>query len=169
MNHLKDLSREDLLKLVEAHAKSWLAHDGCWFLAAEEKYGLDTAMELDTRSWDRFSPAEAKRIMAAFKIPAKGGLDALEKALWLRIYACVNPQEVERPEPGRLVLRVLECRVQKTRRKKGLKDFPCKSVGLVEYTRFAQAIDPRIQTRCLRCPPDPVEGPYCAWEFTFSE
>jgi hypothetical protein len=166
MEHLKSLSREELLTLLEVYAKSWLAHDGCWFLAAEEKLGLEAAIGLDTRSWERFSPAEAKRIMSAFAIPPNGGLDALEKALWLRLYACVNPQKVERPEPGKLVLRVLECRVQKARRGKGLPDFPCKSVGIVEYSQFARAIDPRIKVRCLNCPPDPVGDAWCAWEFS---
>ncbi|MBI5242541.1 MAG: hypothetical protein HY922_02515 [Elusimicrobia bacterium] len=167
MEHLRSFSREELLALVEVYAKNWLAHDGCWFLAAEEKLGMEAAIELDTRSWERFSPAEAKRIMAAFAIPAGGGLDALEKALWLRLYACVNPQAVVRPEPGKLVLRVLDCRVQSARRKKGLKDFPCKSVGIVEYTQFARAVDPRIKTRCLNCPPDPSGGDCCcAWEFS---
>ena len=166
MEHLKSLSRDELLSLLEVYAKNWLAHDGCWFLAAEEKLGQEAAIALDTASWERFSPVEAKRIMSAFAVPANGGLDALEKALWLRLYACVNPQKVERPEPGKLVLRVLECRVQKARRGKGLKDFPCKSVGIVEYTEFARAVDPRIKTRCLECPPDPVGDCCCAWEFT---
>lgn len=166
MEHLRGLSREELLKLLDVYAKNWLAHDGCWFLAVEEELGLESAIRLDTRSWERFSVAEAKRIMSGFAIPAGGGLDALEKALWLRLYACVNPQKTERPEPGRLVLRVLECRVQKTRRAKGLPDFPCKPVGVVEYSRFARTIDPRIETRCLGCPPEPVADCACAWEFT---
>jgi hypothetical protein len=54
-----------------------------------------------------------------------------------------------------------------SRRRKGLPDFPCKPVGLVEYAGFARTIDPRIRTRCIACPPDP--GPrdaYCAWRFT---
>ena len=50
MEHLKNLSREELLTLIEVHAKNWLAHDGCWFLAAEEQYGLEAAIELDTRA-----------------------------------------------------------------------------------------------------------------------
>ena len=166
--NFRDLSREDLLSLLEVYAKNWLAHDGCWFLAAEEKLGMDAAIELDTRAWERFSPTEAKRIMKAFAIPSGGGLDALEKALGLRLYACVNPQKVERPDPGKLVLRVLECRVQKARRSKGLPAFPCKSVGIVEYTEFARAIDPRIKVRCLNCPPDPVKDVWCAWEFSLS-
>ncbi|MHA2306765.1 MAG: DUF6125 family protein [Candidatus Hodarchaeales archaeon] len=31
------LDKEDLLKLVKMFAKNWLAHDGCWFLAASRK------------------------------------------------------------------------------------------------------------------------------------
>jgi len=46
MEILTDLSREELIKLLKVFAKNWLSHDGCWFIAAEEKYGLETAMEL---------------------------------------------------------------------------------------------------------------------------
>jgi hypothetical protein len=63
-----------------------------------------------------------------------------------------------------------DCRVQSARKRKGLPDFPCKPVGLVEYAGFASTIDPRIQTRCLACPPDPHPETYwCAWEFTLLE
>jgi len=169
MEDITALSREELLKLVQAYARSWLAHDGCWFLAAEEKYGMDTAMELDTRSWERFSPAEARRIMRTFDIAPNGGLVSLEKALGYRLYAAVNRQEAEWVDEHTLVFRMVECRVQTARRRKGLPDFPCKPVGIVEYSGFARAIDPRIQTRCLTCPPDPVTECYCAWEFTLDE
>ena len=168
MKHLQNLSREELITLIDIHAKSWLAHDGCWFLAAEEKYGLETAIALDTRSWERFSPAEAQRIMKAFNIPENGGLDALEKALGYRLYATVNRDAVERPTENKLIYKMIDCRVQQARRRKGLPDFPCKSVGVVEYTKFAETIDPRIKTRCLQCPPDAREESdhTCAWEFT---
>ncbi len=165
LDHLREFSREDLLKLLQVYARNWLAHDGCWFLAAEEKLGLAAAIDLDARSWERFSVAEAKRLMSAFAIPEGGGLDALEKALWLRLHACANRQAVERPAPERLVLRTLDCRVQKARRAKGLPDFACKPVGIVEYSQFARTIDPRIKVRCLACPPDPVGDCWCAWEF----
>ncbi len=168
VDHLQDLSRDELLTLIDVYAKNWLALDGCWFLAAEEKYGLETAMELDARCWERFSPAEAKRIMQAFDIPASGGLDALERALKYRLYAAVNTQQIERVDPTTLVYRMLDCRVQAARQRKGLADFPCKSVGIVEYSKFAETIDPRIKTRCLQCPPDKVDNSACAcaWQFT---
>jgi hypothetical protein len=66
-------------------AKNWLAHDGCWFLAAEERLNMETAIDLDARSWKQFAAAEARRIMSTFNIPANGGLEALEKALGLRL------------------------------------------------------------------------------------
>lgn len=167
MEHLRTLSREELLKLINIHAKSWLAHDGCWFLAAEETCGMETAIVLDTRACELFTAAEARRIMKAFEIPEGGGLDALEQALRYRLYATVNPQTIERPNENTLVFKMLECRVQKARGRKGLPDFACKPVGLVEYTKFAETVDPRITTRCLQCPPDCTEGSgyVCGWEF----
>ncbi|MBI3761622.1 MAG: hypothetical protein HY260_07135, partial [Chloroflexi bacterium] len=150
---LEDLSREDLIKLVEVHARNWLAHDGCWFLAAEERFGMETAIELDTRSWACFSPAEARRIMQAFDIGEGGGLDALEKALDYRLYATINRQAAERAGKDILRFRMVECRVQQARQRKGLPPFACKPVGLVEYTQFARAVDPRLETTCVHAPP----------------
>lgn len=169
MDHIKNLSREDLLKLIDIYAKNWLAHDGCWFLATEETYGMETAMELDTKAWERFAVAEAKRIMNTFDIPANGGLKALEKAFQYRLYAAINVQKVEWIDENTLVFKMSECRVQKARERKKLPPFPCKSVGIVEFSQFAKTVDPRIKTRCISCPPDPIEDFYCGWEFTLSE
>ena len=96
--------------------------------------------------------------------------DALDRALRHRLYGHLNPQAIERPAPDRLILRMLTCRVQEARRRKGLADFPCRSVGIVEYSTFARAVDPRIETRCLVCPPDPpLTGEACAWEFRLGD
>lgn len=169
MEHLKNLSREDLLKLIQVYAKNWLAHDGCWFLAAEEKFDMETAMELDAKSWERFAAAEARRIMKAFDILPDGGLKALEKALQFRLYAAINRQEIEWVNDNKMIFKMLECRVQKTRREKNLPDFPCKPVGIVEFSHFAKTVDPRIRTRCLACPPEPGADFYCGWEFTIEK
>ena len=161
------MSREDLLRALEMFAKNWLAHDGCWFLAAEERFGMETAIALDARSWEQFAAVEARRIMSTFSIPANGGLQALEKALKLRLYSVINSHHTEWLDDGhRLQFFMETCRVQETRRRKGLPGFPCKQVGLVEFTTFAKTIDCRIQTTCLRCPPDAPPGDYCGWEFT---
>ncbi len=166
----EELTRKELLQILDMYAKNWLAIDGTWFLAAEQKYDLETAIELDTESWRRFSPVEAKRIMKEMNIPPNSGLTGLKKALQYRVYARLNTQSIEDIDETRFIFRMEKCRVQDARKRKGLPDFPCKSVGLVEYAEFARTIDSRITTRCLGCPPDshPEEW-WCAWEFTLTD
>ena len=161
-----DLDREGLFRALGVFAKNWLAHDGSWFLAVEKRLGIDVAIELDTDSWELFAAAEARRIMEAFSIPKGGGLAALERALALRMYSFVNPYHFERSEDGTTLRFFMDaCRVQETRRRKGLADFPCAPVGQVEFATFARTVDPRIETACLHCPPDPAAQGHCGWEF----
>lgn len=164
-----NLPPEELIALLEDGAKNWLAMDGLWFLAVEERFGLETAIALDRAVWERFSPIEARRIMARHGIAPAGGLPALAAALRYRLYAHLNEHELEWTERRMLVLKVKTCRVHAARERDGRPPFPCCGVGLVEYTAFAQAIDPRIRTRCLGCPPHRPEGAWCAWEFSTGE
>jgi hypothetical protein len=161
---------DELLAFLGDAARLWLAHDGLWFQAVERRFGQEAAIECDRDAWAQFSPIEARRILERLGPAAGRGLDALDRALKHRLYGHLNPQAIERPAPDRLILRILTCRVQEARRRKGLPDFPCRSVGIVEYSTFAQAVNPRIETRCLVCPPDPTQaGTACAWEFTMGD
>jgi hypothetical protein len=170
MSAYDDMSREELLNALRAFAHSWLAHDGCWFLAAEERYGMDVALELDRDSWARFAISEARRIISTFGIEPGGGLPALERALGLRMYSLINDQHAEWSEDRNCLRFVMDqCRVQETRRRKGLPDFPCRSVGEVEFSTFARTVDPRIVTTCICCPPDSPQGKNCAWEFRLAD
>lgn len=165
--NLKEWTKSDLIKLVRMYAKNWLAHDGCWFLAAEKLLNLDKAIEIDTESWRIFTIVEAKRIMKEFNIPANSDLDGLKKALELRLYASINLQEIKFESPNELVLKMKTCRVQAARERKNLEFFPCKPVGIEEYTGFAKTINPKIKTECIACPPDKLERDFhCGWRFS---
>ena len=166
MSNLDDLSRDQLIEMLDDFAKNWLAHDGLWFLAVEKKCGIETAMELDRQAWEKFTVIEAERIMKRHNIPKGSGLDGLKKALGYRLYSRLNKQEIIEEIPNRFVFRMNDCRVQSARKSKGLADFPCKSIGIVEYGNFAKTIDPRIRTTCISCPPDDhPDKYYCSWEF----
>lgn len=163
---LKDLSKEELIKIIVDDAKNWLAHDGVWFQAIEKRYGMDVAVDLDIEAWRYFTVIEAKRIMERLGLKAGGGIPALVECLKHRFYARLNLQECVEVTDSRAVFKMLDCRVQSARKRKGLADHPCKSVGIVEYSEFAKAIDPRIRTTCIACPPDEhPEDYWCAWEF----
>lgn len=170
MEHLKDLTKEELLELLRDGALNWLAHDGLWFRAAEERFGMDVAMDLDREAWRSFTVIEAKRIMKRLGMAPGGGIPALVRALGYRLYARINEQEVVEESPAHCVFRMKTCRVQDARKKQGLPDFPCKSVGVVEYGEFARTIDERIETTCRSCPPDPKPAEaWCVWEFRLKD
>jgi len=161
----QDLTKEQALQLLEDFAKRWLAHDGLWFLEVEKNFGMDNAIKLDEAAWAQFTVIEAKRIKDFLKLPENGGLEALKEALKFRLYGFLNQQEIIFAG-NKLIYKMTTCRVQEARKRKKLPDFPCKPVGITEYTGFAKAIDPRIKTRCIACPPDEhPEEFYCAWEF----
>lgn len=167
---LSILSKEELINYIEDISKNWLAIDGTWFQVVETEYGLEKAIELDVKQWERFTIIEAKRIMQRFNIPKNGGILALIKALKYRVYANINIQGIVEVSNSRCVFRMNDCRVQSTRKRRGLPDFPCKQVGITEYGLFAKIIDPRIKTKCIACPPGPHPDNYwCAWEFMIKE
>ncbi len=166
---LERMSKEELIRLVIDDAKNWLAHDGLWFQAVERAHGMAAAIEADRAAWEHFTQIEARRIMEHLGIEQGGGIPALVECLKHRLYARLNTQEVIESSDRRAVFVMRDCRVQSARKRKGLPDFPCKPVGLVEYAGFAKTVDPRIETRCISCPPDPHAGDrWCSWEFTLA-
>ena len=163
---LLDLPEENIKALQNAAAVNWLATDGVWFQAVEFKHGINDAKRCNDSCWAQFSPFEAWSIKRFLSLNVRPGLEGLKKALNFRLYASINEQSFTDETENSFIFRMINCRVQAARKRKNLDDYPCKSGGLVEYTTFAEAIDSRIKTECVSCPPDnhPEEW-YCAWKF----
>lgn len=166
---VRSLTKEQLLELMELDAKNCVALDGVWFQSVERDLGMDEAMHHDQEAWKRFSPVEARRIKKFLGLSERPGLEGLAKALPFHIVDRANMCEVIEEE-GRVVNRVLNCRVQAARKRKGMEFHPCKLAAIHEYSCFASAIDDRIECRCLSCYPDVAdETCSCSWEFTLKE
>lgn len=166
---LKNLTKEELLTLLEMDSKNFLAIDGTWFQSVENDLGMDAAIHHDYEAWKRFTVSEAKRIIQFLGLPENSGLDGLEKALPFRINNRNNNCEIIR-SGGKLIYRVTDCRVQTARRRKGMAFHPCKCVGEIEHENFAKTIDKRISCRCLSCFPDITDTSCaCSWEFILNE
>jgi hypothetical protein len=164
---LLNLPDEKLSELRNGLAVNWLANDGVWFQAVENKYGMNDAKRCNDSCWAQFSPFEAWSVKKLLNLENSSGLEGLKKALQFRLYAAINKQSFSEEKENSFVFQMNDCRVQSARKKKGLTDYPCKSAGLVEYSTFAEAIDSQIKTECIGCPPDahPNEW-YCAWRFS---
>ena len=164
---IDELSRDELIELTKIFAKNWIAHDGSWFLSIEEKYGMDMAIDIDIEAWRKFTVVEAKRLMQFLGLIKNSGVDGLKRALAFRLYSSLNEDEIVKISDKVLEYRVKTCRVQQARRRKGMKDFPCKPVGIVEYSLFAETIDSRFKTEVVSCPPEINDKDYyCYWRFT---
>lgn len=167
---ISDLSKEELLELNKIFAKNWLAHDGLWFQSIEEKHGMDMAIDMDREAWRRFTVIEARRLIDFLELGKNSGIAGLKKALSFRLYSSLNEDEIVADGNNVLVYRVKTCRVQAARRRKGMMDFPCKSVGIIEYSLFAKTIDERFETEVISCHPDITDENYeCIWKFTLKE
>lgn len=164
---LVDLPTEKLNELCEGVAINWLANDGIWFQSVEFSCGMTDAKHCNDASWAQFAPFEAWSIKRTLNLPEFPGLDGLKQAFKFRLYAFINKQSIIEETPDSFVFRMDDCRVQSARKRKGLNDYPCKSAGLIEFPEFAKAIDSRIITSCVCCPPDkhPAES-YCEWRFS---
>lgn len=166
---IEQLSKEELLQLLDIYAMNWLAMDGVWFQSIEQKFGMDEAIEHDKNAWRNFTVVEAARIKQFLQLPEHAGIGGLEKALKFRVYAAINRDETL-VKDNVLIYRTLDCRVQNARKRKGMEFHPCKSVGLIEYTYFAKTIDDRFSCEAISCYPDITDTTCnCSWKFTLQE
>ena len=162
---LDKLSREQLIELLLIDSKNLVAMDGVWFQSVEREQGMDSAMHHDEEIWKRYTRSEAKRIKQFLGLGEHPGLEGLARALSYRMVDRANPSEVGYRD-GRLIYKILVCRVQEARTRKNMPLHPCKSAAVYEYGGFAEEIDDRIKCRCVSCYPDVTdESCSCAWKF----
>ena len=165
---LAGASKEELSGLLLDMEKNWSAGDGVWFQTIERNfdYEMYNAKRINDTCLGRYSYIEAKRIMRVLNLPEGGGIAVLKEALKYRHNSMINRYEIIDTGENKIIYRMSDCRVQTSRRRANLPDYPCKSAGVVEQMRFAEGVDPRIKTTCIGCPPDlhPTEW-WCAWEY----
>ena len=167
---LLDMEPDDLWELKNRMAKNWLVSDGVWFQSVENSEGMNEAKRCNDSCWALFSPVEAHSIRMFLGLSEQPGIAGLKRALGFRIYESINVQSITDETENSFVFQMNKCRVQDARKRKGLADYPCKSACLVEYSYFAKAIDNRIRTECIGCPPDShPDDWYCAWKFVIED
>jgi len=152
--------------LSDLHSSLFQAIDGLWFLAVEDEYGLDAALKLDVKVWERYGKLEARRIAKLVGVElGKASLGELIKTFKLTPVATYFRSNFKE-SGGEVVIKLTRCPPQEARIRGGRGVFPCKPVGIAYFTNFAGELNPLFKTNCLWCPPDPRNAEaWCAWRF----
>ena len=162
-NELLQLSQQELVSLIEAYSKLYIALDGLWFLSVEEECGYDVATKLDVKVWESLAPREAKRISNVRKV-TEGGIEAVIEAFKLRPTFLTKEYEVIREE-NRAIVRVTKCRSLDAMERDKREVSSCIRVLESVYPKFASSIDSRVKLRVLKAPPRKSAGDICCeWE-----
>ncbi|MDY6853954.1 MAG: DUF6125 family protein [Thermodesulfobacteriota bacterium] len=163
---LEDLPQKTLVDLFKVYSENTVTVDTLWFLNVEERYGLETALEIDKKNRARYGITEAIRLKRVLNIPEDGGISALAKALNFQIAVPCMGYEISEVTEKKAVFTITDCAVQRERIKENRQEYDCKPARELQFANFAKRIDPRIETRCLMCYPDKhSEGMWCSWEF----
>ena len=164
---LEKLPRKKLIELARMYSRNWQSLDGNWFGLVESEFGLETAVRLDLKSWEKQAVLEAQRIKKVLELD-KGGLPTVLTVLSFMTWQLASPLfEIEEESPEKVVFCYPHCAIHESRTKRGKPVFPCKTMKLGLLSNIASVVEPRAQVRCLNCPPDPhQEGFWCKWELS---
>jgi hypothetical protein len=162
-NQFEKMTKQQLINLLNIYGRLSLVLDGFWFLAVEEKFGQKTAIDLDIQVWKNYGSREAKWLKKFFQL-SEPNLEEAGSILLITPFSCAFGGEIK-IEGDEVTFFVKDCLSQKARVRKGLGEFPCKSVGVGYFDEFIKELNPSLQIKCLFCPPD--EHPddlWCSWK-----
>lgn len=163
------IPKDKIVDFIFLHLRDMWAVDGLYFLGIEEKIGTEAATEIDRKVWEVMGKIEARRLKEFFGL---NGTDVPSVIRALRFSGWALDLEGKEVviEKEKAVVRNNVCRVQSTRLKKGLGEFPCKKVRWGFLKAFAREFNPNIEVRCNICPPDKhPDDLWCEWEFKIKE
>ena len=166
---LAKLSKEDLIKLIKAYSRLFLALDGFWFLAVEEKHGYKDAVEIDTKAWEGYFPYEARLLRNTMDIQEEGIPGIIETLKHTAFAPCME-QQIEEVSDTKGVFAFYKCPSLEAMERAGRTEFVCEPVGTTVFQKYAESIDPRVKVKFLDGPPrNSPEDVSCKWEFTLEE
>jgi hypothetical protein len=141
--------------------------DGLYFLGIERKFGTEGATEIDTEVWENMATIEAKSLQRMFEVGENPDVATIISLLQKSSWSLDQPFKTIEIGNERATLGIDRCRTQEARLGKGLVEFPCKKVRFGYLNKFAKTLNPKVEVKCLACPPDkhPTNS-WCKWEFT---
>jgi len=153
-------------EMEELRLGALTAVDGLWFLAVENRYGFDAALQLDLEVWKNYGLVLLRRLarMKGFRVdpadpPDMANLNDILETL-CRVDGTVCSWEVE--DEDRSVFRVHRCSWWENLRRAGReKTVPCEMIDNAIFAHWLEAVDPSIRLEIIRSLPRGDD--HCAW------
>jgi len=166
---LSHLSKEKIPEYIFMQLRNLWAADGLYFIGIEERYGTEVATQIDANVWAIMGKIEARKLKEFLEI-TETDISSMMKALQYTTWALDLEDKEIIIKKDYALIRNIRCRVQNTRKSKGLKEFGCKPVRFSFLKAFAKEFNPDIVVKCNICPPDVhPDNLWCQWEFTYKE
>jgi len=163
---LAETPMERLLDFFFLQIRNLWRVDGLYFLEIERQFGTEAATQIDARVWETMATLEAKSLQKMFYVGENPDIPTIMRLLRLTSWALDQPFKKIETSSERAVLSVSRCRTQEARLRKGLSEFPCKRVRFGYLKNFAKTLNPKVEVKCLVCPPDKHPADiWCSWEF----
>jgi len=162
---LRSLPKQKLIDLLLIQARNMFRVDGLYFLSIEKMFGAEKAIVIDEHCWRTMGAIEAREIKKFLGKSHFAIADVME-ALRFTGWSLDQRDKDIQVDDGKGVFRVVRCRTQLTRIRKGLSEFACKPVRHGYLKAFASELNPEMRVVCKMCPPDRhAENSWCEWEF----
>ncbi|MFH1625160.1 MAG: DUF6125 family protein [Pseudomonadota bacterium] len=166
---LTNLPKEKLIDLIKAYSRLFLALDGFWFLAVEERFGYQAALDIDTKAWEGYFPYEARLLRRVLGIEEEGIPGIIETLKHSAFVPCME-QQIEESSERRGVFALYKCPSLEAMENAGRKEFTCEPVGTTVFQKYAESLDPRVKVKFLDGPPRKSrEDVSCKWEFSLKK
>jgi len=163
----KKLSKDDLIGFIEMSSKNFWTLQNNWMMNVEQRFGKDTAIELDGICYGRAVEVQAYRLKKFFHL--QDGLEDLLKVLKFSLHGLYAEGVDYELSDSALIRKVKRCPMQMRRMRDGLPEIPCKQALLAAHSRIAQAVNPLIQIHSVMAPPDPhPDDLYCEIKYILS-
>lgn len=166
---LSQLPKEKIPEYIFMQLRNLWTADGLYFLRIEKLYGTNVATQIDANVWTVMGKIEARKLKELLGITGTD-IPSMMKALKYTTWALDLEDKEIIIKKDHALIRNIHCRVQNTRKSKGLKEFGCKPVRFGFLKAFVKEFNPDIVVKCTVCPPDQhLDNLWCQWEFSYKE
>lgn len=162
---IAEISDDKIADFIFMHLRDLWTVDGLYFLGVEKEFDTESATKIDQKVWEAMGKIEARKLKKFLDIK-NDDISSMIKALSYSSWALDLEDKEIIIEKEKAIVRNIKCRVQNTRKKKELSEFPCKRVRWGFLKSFAYEFNPDIVVKCNVCPPDKhPDDLWCEWEF----